>query len=38
MYLEKISEDAIVKLEIATGQPIFYQLDEDLKVVAKEIL
>ena len=38
MYLEKISEDAIVKLEIATGQPIFYQLDEDLQVVAKEIL
>ena len=38
MYLEKISKDAIVKLEIATGQPIFYQLDEDLQVVAKEIL
>ena len=38
MYLEKISEDAIVKLEIATGQPIFYQLDEDLQVVGKEIL
>jgi len=38
MYLEKISEDAIVKLEIATGQPIFYQLNEDLQVVAKEIL
>ena len=38
MYLEKISEDKIVKLEIATGQPIVFKLDEDLKVIAKEIL
>ena len=38
MYLEKISEDKIVKLEIATGQPIVYKLDEDLRVISKEIL
>ena len=38
MYLEKISEDKIVKLEIATGQPIVYKLDEDLQVISKEIL
>ena len=38
MYLDKISEDEIVKLEIATGQPIVYKLDEDLKVITKEIL
>ena len=38
MYLEKISEDEIVKLEIATGQPIVYKLDEDLQVISKEIL
>ena len=28
-YLEKISEDEIVKLEIATGEPIFYELIDD---------
>ena len=38
MYLEKISEDKIVKLEIATGQPIVYKLDEDLQVISKDIL
>ena len=38
MYLEKLSEKEIVKLEIATGQPIVYKLDEDLKVITKEIL
>ena len=38
MYLETISEDEIVKLEIATGQPIVYKLDEDLQVISKEIL
>ena len=38
MYLEKISENKIVKLEIATGQPIVYKLDEDLRVISKEIL
>tara|TARA_B100000886_G_scaffold140533_1_gene95186 strand:+ start:43521 stop:44132 length:612 start_codon:yes stop_codon:yes gene_type:complete len=28
-YLEKISEDEIVKLEIATGEPIFYELIDE---------
>ena len=38
MYLEKISEDEIVKLEIATGQPIIYKFDNDFQLVTKEIL
>ena len=38
MYLEKISGDEIVKLEIATGQPIIYKFDDDFESVTKEIL
>ena len=38
MYLEKISGDEIVKLEIATGQPIIYKFDDDFQAVKKEIL
>ena len=38
MYLEKISEDEIVKLEISTGQPIIYKFDNDFQLVTKEIL
>ena len=38
MFLEKISEDEIVKLEIATGQPIIYKFDNDFQLVTKEIL
>ena len=38
MYLEKISGDEIVKLEIATGQPIIYKFDNDFQLVTKEIL
>ena len=38
MYLEKISGDEIVKLEIATGQPIIYKFDDHFQAVKKEIL
>ena len=31
-HLRQISDDDIVKLEIPTGQPIVYELDDDLKV------
>ena len=37
-YLENISDDDILNLEIATGEPIVYELDEDLNIVSKEIL
>lgn len=37
-YLEGISDDDIINLEIPTGQPIVYDLDENLKVVDKEQL
>jgi 2,3-bisphosphoglycerate-dependent phosphoglycerate mutase len=38
MYLENISKEDILKLEIPTGIPIFYELDEDLKIVSKKEL
>lgn len=34
-HLEAIPDDVIPGLEIATGVPIYYQLDDDLAVVAK---
>ena len=37
-YLENISDDDILNLEIATGQPIVYDLDPELKVTNKEFL
>ena len=37
-YLEGISDDDIIGLEIPTGQPIVYDLDENLKVVDKKQL
>lgn len=36
-YLENISDEDISKLEIATGEVYVYQIDEDGKVVNKEI-
>lgn len=36
-YLDNISDDDISKLEIPVGQVILYQIDEDGKVVNKEI-
>lgn len=38
MELEGLSGDEIVKVELATGVPIVYRLDEDGNVVSKEIL
>ena len=37
-YLEGISDDDIVSLEMATGQPVVYDLDDKLNVVNKEKL
>lgn len=34
--LEGISDDDITSLEIATGQPIVYDLDKNLKVLGKK--
>jgi len=38
MYLEKLSGEEIVKVEIPTGVPILYELDNDLNVVSKKEL
>lgn len=37
-YLENISDEDILKLEIATGQPIVYDLNDKLEIVKKEVL
>ncbi|WP_036729260.1 2,3-diphosphoglycerate-dependent phosphoglycerate mutase [Peptoniphilus mikwangii] len=37
-YLENISDEVIPKLEIATGQPIIYELSDKLEVINKKIL
>lgn len=37
MYLEKLSPEEIVKVEIPTGTPIVYELDEKGNVLNKEI-
>ncbi|KGO31616.1 2,3-diphosphoglycerate-dependent phosphoglycerate mutase [Oenococcus alcoholitolerans] len=37
-YIEKISDDDIMGLEIANGQPIVYDFDKDLNVTNKELL
>ncbi len=37
MYLENLSPEEIVKVEIPTGTPIVYDLDENGKVINKEI-
>ncbi|NPA58131.1 MAG: 2,3-diphosphoglycerate-dependent phosphoglycerate mutase [Aquificae bacterium] len=37
MYLENLSPEEIVKVEIPTGTPIVYNLDEKGKVLEKEI-
>ena len=38
MHLEKLSGDEIVKVEIPTGVPILYDLDENLNIVSKKQL
>ncbi len=37
MYLEKLSPDEIIKVEIPTGTPIVYELDENENIIKKEI-
>lgn len=37
-YLENLSEDAIVGVEIPTGVPIVYELDDDLGIINKTML
>ncbi len=32
-YLDNVSEEAIIKLNIPTGQPLVYELDADLKPI-----
>lgn len=34
-YLEDLSDDEIMKVEIPTGNPLVYQLDDNLKVINK---
>lgn len=37
-YIENISDEEITSVEIVTGEPIVYTLDENLKIIKKEIL
>lgn len=37
-YIENISDEEITSVEIATGEPIVYTLDENLNIIKKEIL
>lgn len=37
-HIEQISDDEIMKVEIPTGQPLVYELDENLKVTNKYYL
>src|SRR5699024_3493221 len=37
-HLEKISDDDIMDLEIPTGQPLVYELDDELNVIKKYYL
>ena len=38
MFLDKLSKDEVVKLEIPTGVPILYALDEKLNILKKKEL
>jgi 2,3-bisphosphoglycerate-dependent phosphoglycerate mutase len=38
MHLDNLSKEEVVKLEIPTGEPIFYELDGDMKVIEKKEL
>ncbi|MGO1118239.1 2,3-diphosphoglycerate-dependent phosphoglycerate mutase [Rhodovibrionaceae bacterium A322] len=37
-FLDKVSDEDILSVEIATGRPLFYQLDDDLKPVDRYYL
>ena len=38
MYLENMSDEEIMSLEIKTGAPIVYELDDDLKPIKRYYL
>lgn len=38
MFLEKLSSEQILKVEIPTGVPILYELDDNLNVISKKEL
>ena len=38
MYLEKISEDDILKVEVPTGKPKLYELDENLNILSSSYI
>lgn len=38
MHLENLTGEQIVKVEIPTGVPIFYELDKDLNIISKKEL
>ena len=38
MYLEKLSGEEILKVEVPTGEPKLYELDEDLNVLSANFL
>jgi 2,3-bisphosphoglycerate-dependent phosphoglycerate mutase len=37
-HIENISDDDILGVEIANGEPLVYDLDENLNVVSKSVL
>ena len=37
-YIEKLSDEEIVKVELPTATPVIYTLNENLKIITKEIL
>lgn len=37
MYLENLSPEEIVKVELDTGVPVVYELDRDGKIISKEV-
>ncbi|SPS07135.1 2,3-bisphosphoglycerate-dependent phosphoglycerate mutase [Latilactobacillus sakei] len=37
-YIENISDEDIMDVEMATGEPVVYDLDENLNVVSKKKL
>ena len=38
MWLEKLTKEQVLKLEIPTGVPIVYEVDANLKILSKKIL
>jgi 2,3-bisphosphoglycerate-dependent phosphoglycerate mutase len=37
MQLDRLSKEAVLELELATGVPLVYELDPEGRVLAKEI-